>query len=248
MRRYGLIGRPLGHSFSARYFAEKFCREGIAGCSYALYELPSIEALPALLAAQPELLGFNVTIPYKRAVIDYLDDVSEEAARIGAVNCVRRDGGRLTGYNTDIEGIRLSLEKLLEGCRPERALVLGTGGASQAVQYALAEAGIPFAVVSREPKRGDLCYGDLAPQVVAAHRLIVNATPVGCYPHVAQVPQLPYEALTPEHRLFDLVYNPERTQFLARAQQRGARTLNGRPMLVAQAEASWRIWNGATSA
>lgn len=246
MRRYGLIGRPLGHSFSAGYFAGKFRREGIAGCDYALYELPSIEALPALLAAQPELRGFNVTIPYKRQIFDYLDEVSEEAARIGAVNCVRCDGGRLTGFNTDIEGIRLSLEMLLGADLPEAALVLGSGGASQAVQYALAEAGIPCAVVSRDAQRGDLGYGDLTPQVVAAHRLIVNATPVGTFPRVDEAPALPYGALTPAHYLFDLIYNPAQTQFLLRGAQQGAHTLNGQPMLEAQAEASWRIWNDAT--
>ena len=243
MRLYGLIGRPLGHSFSARYFAEKFRREGVAECDYALYELPSIEALPELLAAQPELLGFNVTIPYKQQVFDYLDDVSEEAVRIGAVNCVRRDGGRLTGFNTDIEGIRLSLRMLLGTDVPQAALVLGTGGASQAVQYALAEADVPYAVVSRDPVRGNLCYDDLTPEIVAEHRLIVNATPVGTFPHIDEAPLLPYEALTPAHYLFDLVYNPERTQFLLRGERQGAHTLDGRSMLEAQAEASWRIWN-----
>lgn len=244
MKRYGLIGRPLGHSFSAGYFAAKFRREGITGCDYALYELPSIEALPELLGAQPELQGFNVTIPYKQRIFDYLDDVSEEAARIGAVNCVRRDGGRLTGFNTDIEGIRLSLRLLLGDDLPEAALVLGTGGASQAVQYALAEAGIPYAVVSRDPARGNFLYDDLRPEIVAGHRLIVNATPVGTFPHVDEAPLLPYEALTAAHYLFDLVYNPERTQFLLRGERQGAHTLNGLPMLEAQAEASWRIWNG----
>lgn len=156
MKRYGLIGRPLGHSFSAGYFAAKFRREGITGCDYALYELPSIEALPELLGAQPELQGFNVTIPYKQRIFDYLDDVSEEATRIGAVNCVRRDGGRLTGFNTDIEGIRLSL-RLLLGERSSRS---GAGAGHRrsfaAVQYALAEAGIPYAVVSRDPASGEL--------------------------------------------------------------------------------------------
>ncbi len=245
MRRYGLIGRPLGHSFSAGYFTEKFRREGIVGCDYALYELPSIGALPDLLAAQPELRGFNVTIPYKQRIFDYLDDVSEEAARIGAVNCVRRDGGRLTGFNTDIEGIRASLELLLCGDLPQAALVLGTGGASQAVQYALAEAGIPYAVVSRDLARGNLRYDDLTPEIVIGHRLIVNATPVGTFPRTDEAPALPYEALTPAHCLFDLVYNPAQTQFLLRGTRQGARTLNGFPMLVAQAEASWRIWNEA---
>ncbi len=245
MKQYGLIGRPLGHSFSAAYFAAKFRREGITGCDYALYELPSIEALPELLAAQPELSGFNVTIPYKRQIFDYLDDVSEEAVRIGAVNCVRRDGAHLKGFNTDIEGIRLSLRMLLDGDLPEAALVLGTGGASQAVQYALAEAGIPYAVVSRDPVRGNFRYDDLTPEIVAEYRLIVNATPVGTFPHVDEAPALPYEALTAAHYLFDLVYNPERTQFLLRGGRQGAHTLNGLSMLEAQAEASWRIWNEA---
>ncbi len=246
MRRYGLIGRPLGHSFSARYFADKFRREGIAECDYALFELPAIEALPELLAAQPQLRGFNVTIPYKQQIFDYLDVVSQEAERIGAVNCVRRDGDRLAGYNTDIEGIRLSLGMLLGDDVPEAALVLGTGGASQAVQYALAEAGIPYAVVSRDPARGNLVYDDLTPDVVAAHRLIVNATPVGTYPRVEEAPALPYGALTSGHYLFDLVYNPARTQFLQRGERQGAHTLNGLRMLEVQAEASWRIWNEAT--
>ena len=244
MRRYGLIGRPLGHSFSARYFAEKFRREEIADCRYDLFELPEIDRLPALLEEYPDLCGFNVTIPYKRSVFDFLQDVSDEAQRIGAVNCVRRDGGRLTGYNTDIEGIRLSLSLLLQGADPGAALVLGTGGASQAVQYALTEAGIPFSIVSRDAARGNLTYADLTPDMLKEYRLIVNATPVGTFPHAEQAPELPYEALGGTHYLFDLVYNPERTLFLQRGAEHGAHTLNGLPMLEAQAEASWRIWNG----
>lgn len=243
MRRYGLIGKPLGHSFSARYFAGKFRREKITDCRYDLFELPEIDRLPALLEEYPDLCGFNVTIPYKRSVFDFLQDVSDEAQRIGAVNCVRRNGGRLTGYNTDIEGIRLSLSLLLQGADPGAALVLGTGGASQAVQYALAEAGIPFSIVSRDAARGNLTYADLTPDVMNECRLIVNATPVGTFPHVDQAPDLPYDSLTASHYLFDLVYNPERTLFLQRGAERGAHTLNGLPMLEAQAEAAWRIWN-----
>lgn len=243
MKRYGLIGRPLGHSFSARYFAEKFRREGVADCRYDLFELPEIDRLPELLATYPDLCGFNVTIPYKRSVFDFLQEVSDEAQRIGAVNCVRREGDCLKGYNTDIEGIRLSLSLLLQGADPGAALVLGTGGASQAVQYALAEAEIPYSIVSRDAARGNLTYADLTPDVLEECRLIVNATPVGTFPHVDQAPELPYDTLTASHYLFDLVYNPDRTLFLERGAARGAHTLNGRPMLEAQAEASWRIWN-----
>lgn len=244
MRRFGLIGRPLGHSASAAYFAEKFRREGIDDCAYALYELPEIEVLPRLLREVPELAGFNVTIPYKREVVRFLDDLSFDARMIGAVNCVRREpDGRLTGHNTDIVGLRASLDELLEDSVPEQALVLGTGGASQAVQYALAERNIPFALVSRDPVRGNYTYDDLPCEVVEQSTLIVNATPVGTYPAVDCAPRIPYAYVTPAHRLLDLVYNPPLTQFLDYGRQRGARILNGERMFRAQAEAAWRIWN-----
>ena len=184
MKRYGLIGYPLGHSFSARYFADKFAREGIADCRYDLYELKTIEELPALLEAQPELRGFNVTIPYKQQIIPYLDDLSPETRMIGAVNCVRCEGRRLTGYNTDVTGLRASLETFLGGERPERALVLGTGGASQAVQYVLAQMEIPFDLVSRNPATGNYTYDEVSDEVIGSHRLIINASPVGMHPNV----------------------------------------------------------------
>ena len=180
MKRYGLIGYPLGHSFSARYFADKFAREGIADCRYDLYELKTIEELPALLEAQPELRGFNVTIPYKQQIIPYLDDLSPETRMIGAVNCVRCEGRRLTGYNTDVTGLRASLETFLGGERPERALVLGTGGASQAVQYVLAQMEIPFDLVSRNPATGNYTYDEVSDEVIGSHRLIINASQSGC--------------------------------------------------------------------
>lgn len=244
MRRFGLIGRPLGHSASAAYFAEKFRREGIAGCDYALYELPAIGELPRLLERMPELEGFNVTIPYKREVMRYLDDLSFDARMIGAVNCVRRGAdGRLTGHNTDIVGLRASLDELLSGDLPEQALVLGTGGASQAVQYALAERNIPYSLVSRDAAKGNYIYDNLPCEVVEQSRLIVNATPVGTYPAVDCAPRIPYAYVTPAHRLLDLVYNPPLTQFLAYGQQRGARVMNGEKMFRAQAEAAWKIWN-----
>lgn len=245
MRRFGLIGRPLVHSASAAYFTRKFSEEGISGCVYELHELPSAEALPGLLAEYPDLCGLNVTIPYKRDVIPYLDSVSSEARAIGAVNCIRRTAeGRLEGYNTDIIGLRESLSELLGLDEPEQALVLGTGGASQAVQYALAERGIPFAIVSRDAAKGNYTYDNLPVEVVEQSRLIINASPVGTYPAVDQAPRIPYAYITPRHYLFDLVYNPPLTRFLDFGQQRGAHILNGQTMFVAQAEASWRIWNG----
>lgn len=244
MRRFGLIGRPLGHSASAAYFAAKFEREGIADCVFALHELPSIDALPELLQAMPELEGFNVTIPYKRDVMRYLDELSFDARMIGAVNCVRREaGGRLVGHNTDIVGLRAALDELLGDESPGQALVLGTGGASQAVQYALTERNIPFFLVSRDAAKGHYTYDTLPCEVVEQSPLIVNATPVGTYPAVDDAPRIPYAYVTPAHRLLDLVYNPPLTQFLDYGRQRGARIMNGETMFRAQAEAAWEIWN-----
>ncbi len=243
-REYGLIGRVLGHSFSARYFSEKFLREGIEDCSYSLFEIPSIEDLPRLLTEHPDLRGFNVTIPYKQSVLRYLDDLSYEARMIGAVNTVRREGERLVGYNTDAIGLRASLSRFLDGTLPERALVLGTGGASQAVQYILSEMGIPFDLLSREAARGNYTYDNLPVEVLQAAKLIINSTPVGTYPDVEEAPRLPYAFLTPDHYLFDLVYNPPLTAFLDYGRQRGAKICNGQEMLVGQAEAAWAIWNG----
>ncbi len=245
MRRFGLIGRTLGHSFSARYFADKFQREGLADTHrYDLFELPEIECVKELIATTEGLVGFNVTIPYKQQIIPYLDSLSAEARNIGAVNCVKSEAdGRLTGYNTDIDGIRLSLDKLLGGVEIDAALVLGTGGASQAVQYVLAERNIPYSIVSRDSAKGNLTYDDLKVEVTSSHHLIINSSPVGMYPHVDQCPDIPYELLTADHYLFDLVYNPERTLFAERAATMGAHTLCGLDMLYAQAESAWRIWN-----
>lgn len=245
MRRFGLIGRTLGHSFSARYFADKFQREGLADTHrYDLFELPEIECVKDLIATTEGLVGFNVTIPYKQQIIPYLDSLSAEARNIGAVNCVKIESdGRLTGYNTDIDGIRLSLDKLLGNVEIDAALVLGTGGASQAVQYVLAERNIPYSIVSRDSAKGNLTYDDLKVEVTSSHHLIINSSPVGMYPHVDQCPDIPYELLTADHYLFDLVYNPERTLFAERAATMGAHTLCGLDMLYAQAESAWRIWN-----
>lgn len=242
MRQFGIIGRPLGHSASARHFTAKFENEGL-DCHFEQYELPSIEALPELLERVP-LEGFNVTIPYKQQVMRYLDGLSDEAAKIGAVNCVRRYAdGRMVGHNTDIIGLRVALSELLDGVTPDHALVLGTGGASQAVQYALTELGIPFDLISRDAAKGNYTYDNLPVEVVAESKLIINATPVGTWPNVEEAPRIPYAYLTSEHHLLDLVYNPPLTQFLAYGQQRGAKIMNGERMFTGQAAAGWKIWN-----
>ena len=244
MKRFGLIGRTLGHSFSARYFAEKFEREGLSKeYEYKLYELPEIACVEEFMRSTEALVGFNVTIPYKQQIIPYLDDLSAEACNIGAVNCVKIfDDGRRVGYNTDVEGIRLSLNKLLGQVEPEAALVLGTGGASQAVQYVLAERNIPYQIVSRDAAKGNLTYEDVSCEVLSRHTLIVNASPVGMFPNVDSAPQLDYSGLTPNHYLFDLVYNPTETKFMKQGAANGAHTLSGLDMLYAQAEAAWEIW------
>ena len=243
MKRFGLIGKKLGHSFSAKYFAEKFEREGLRDCDYSLYELPEIECVKEFMHT-PDLVGFNVTIPYKQQIIPYLDALDAQACEVGAVNCVKieRDGRRV-GYNTDVDGIRLSLDKLLGDEKVGSALVLGTGGASQAVQYVLRERGINYKVVSREKGKADLTFDDLTQDVIATHRLIINASPVGMYPACDNCPDIPYAMLSGSHFLFDLVYNPLTTRFMELGAEQGAATLSGIDMLYAQAESAWRIWN-----
>ena len=245
MRRFGLIGRTLGHSFSAKYFAEKFDREGLsAQCRYDLFEMPEVACVEQLIEQTEGLVGFNVTIPYKQQIIPHLNSLSDEARNIGAVNCVKLlDDGTRTGYNTDVDGIRISLDKLLGSAEVESALVLGTGGASQAVQYVLRERGIDYKVVSREKGKADLTYDDLTQDVMATHRLIINASPVGMYPACENCPDIPYAMLSGSHYLFDLVYNPLTTRFMELGAEQGAATLSGIDMLYAQAESAWRIWN-----
>lgn len=242
---YGLIGYPLGHSFSARYFADKFSRLGI-DAEYRNFEIPSIKQLPEVIASTLALRGLNVTIPYKRQVIPFLDDLDEGAREIGAVNvvCVIHDGGhtRLVGRNADVIGFTDSLRPLLRSCHTS-ALYLGTGGASDAVACGLRRLGIEAQAVSRTRREGVVSYADLTPEIVATHKLIVNCTPLGMYPKVEGFPDIPYEALTPDHLLFDLVYNPEETAFLRKGREHGAQTKNGLEMLHLQAEASWRFWN-----
>lgn len=245
-RKFGLIGYPLGHSFSRQYHNERFSRLGIDAI-YNNYELPDIALLPQLIASDSSIEGFNVTIPYKEAVIPYLDEMDDAARAIGAVNVIRivRDGGqaRLTGYNSDYTGFARSFATLAAGRRPEKALVLGTGGASKAIAAALQDMNIVVRKVSRHPAAGQLSYGDLTPAVMAAHTVIVNATPLGMYPATEACPPIPYELITPAHICYDAIYNPSETTFMKLAARQGATVSNGMQMLYGQADAAWEIWN-----
>lgn len=246
MKHLGLIGYPLSHSFSVRYFTEKFRREGITEFEYVNYPIQSVRELKPLLEEKEDLIGLNVTIPHKKEVIPLLDEIDPEAAEIGAVNTIRikRSPGNihLKGYNSDAYGFRESLIPLL-GAGHSYALVLGTGGASKAVTYVLEQLGITFQYVSRTPPEGQLHYLDLCYAVMKKHTLIVNTTPLGTYPNTSAFPNIPYDLLTPDHVLYDLVYNPPETEFLRLGRQKGARIMNGHEMLVLQAEKSWEIWN-----
>ena len=242
---YGLIGYPLEHSFSKRYFTEKFAREGIAGHAYELFPIPDIGDLPRLVTAHPNLRGLNVTIPYKEAVLSFLDELDSGARAVGAVNTIRIREGRLQGFNTDVYGFEVSLRRFLAAAAapPGSALVLGTGGASKAVRFVLDRLSIPYLVVSRDRRRADLDYAALDKTTLVAHPLIINTTPLGMAPHADTCPDLPYGALTEKHLLYDLVYNPEKTLFLAAGEKRGAATKNGLEMLFLQAEQAWALWN-----
>ena len=245
MRQFGLIGRTLSHSFSQTYFTQKFYSLGLAEHQYDLFELATIGELPGLLAAHPHLAGLNVTVPYKETVVPYLDELAPSASRVGAVNVIEcTANGRLVGHNTDYIGFRNSLRTFFpRHGEAARALVLGAGGAAKAVEVALRELKIPYWNVTRDPLGPGLTYDDITPQLLAAHPLIVNATPVGTFPDVDQCPRLPYEALTERHCLYDLVYNPTETLFMAKGKEAGAQVKNGFEMLCMQAEAAWDIWN-----
>ena len=238
---YGLIGYPLSHSFSPRYFAQKFLRERI-DARYEAFPLESIDRLEALLTVHPGLHGLSVTTPYKVAVMTMLDALSEDARAIGAVNCIAINSGKLHGYNTDWTGFRDSILPLL---RPHHraALILGSGGAALAVRYALQALAIPFHTIARDAGKGDFVYAQVPPQIIARHPLIINTTTLGT--EGEGLPSIPYDALTPRHLLYDLVYNPPTTPFLQAGSERGAAIKNGLEMLELQAEASWAIWCGA---
>lgn len=242
---YGLIGFPLGHSFSAKYFAEKFASQNI-DAEYRNFAIESIKNLPKILKNNSNLKGLNVTIPYKQQVMPFLDDIDEAAKRIGAVNviCVSRKGNqtKLTGHNADVIGFTESLRPLLKP-QHTKALVLGTGGASKAVIDGLQQLGILTQYVSRTRREGIIAYDDVTPEMLEEYKLVVNCTPLGMFPKVDDAPDIPYNSLGPEHLLYDLVYNPKETLFLQKGREQGATTKNGLEMLHLQAEASWNFWN-----
>jgi shikimate dehydrogenase len=244
VRKFGLIGYPLGHSFSKKYFSEKFVREGIQGCQFELYPIESISEFPQLMDRESSLEGLSVTIPYKEQVIPYLDALDPASAQIGAVNCIRIRAGRKTGFNTDYLGFKHSLQSWL-GTEIPNALVLGTGGASKAVQQALRDLGTSYRIVSRNQIEGQLTYEDLRdqPEWLASHPLIINTTPLGTFPQVEDLPNIPLEQLHATHRVYDLVYNPPITRLMQECIARGGTAKNGQDMLELQAEAAWSIWN-----
>lgn len=242
MDKYGIIGYPLGHSFSRTFFSEKFQREHI-DAEYVNFEVPSADALTDIVRLNPNLRGLNVTLPHKEAVIPLLDELSDEAREIGAVNVIRVRDGRLKGFNSDIIGFMDSIRPLLQPWH-KRALVLGTGGASRAIRVGLERLGLSWTYVSRTPAQGRLTYADLTPQVMQDYQVVVNCSPVGMYPRVDACPDIPYHLLTSQHLLYDLVYNPLETLFLRRGAEQGATVKNGLEMLHRQAVASWEFWNG----
>lgn len=244
MRKFGLIGFPLGHSFSKKYFTEKFAREGWSDCQFELYEFPQVTDFPALIQQEKALEGLSVTIPYKEQIISYLDGLDPACKRIGAVNCIRIQDGKKVGFNTDYLGFKQSLQSWLGGAIPP-ALVLGTGGASKAVQQALRDLEVPFLLVSRTKLEGQLTYQDLSENKawLQNHPLLINTTPLGTFPKVEGMPELPLEQLDGRHLVYDLVYNPPITRLMQECMDRGGKTKNGQDMLEFQAEAAWSIWN-----
>ena len=242
MKKYGLIGRNISYSFSKKYFENKFRAENLADCSYDIFDLESIDELRNILADK-QIRGLNVTIPYKRAVMDFLDEIDPQATEVGAVNTVKvHPDGHLSGHNSDVYGFRQALVPFLEP-HHERALILGTGGASDAVAYVLRHLGIEYYFVSRQKREGRyLTYGELTEVHVKTCPLIVNATPLGTFPHVDTCPDIPYDSLDERNLLFDLVYNPPDTLFMKKGREHGAAACCGATMLELQAEKSWEIW------
>jgi shikimate dehydrogenase len=243
MTEYGLIGRTLKHSFSKTYFEKKFAQLGLTDHAYLNFELEKIEEVKELIAKHPNLKGFNITIPYKESIIPFLDELSAEAKAIGAVNCVKIRSGKLIGYNTDVFGFASSVKPFIEP-HHNKALILGTGGASKAIAYALKNIGIEvFFASSSKQGATTFLYSQLNEHMIRAFKLIVNTTPLGMFPDVNVCPDIPYEFLTPEHLCYDAIYNPETTLFLQKAKAQGAVTIHGLSMLQLQAEKSWEIWN-----
>ena len=245
MKKYGLLGYPLGHSFSRNYFNQKFEAERI-DAEYLNFEIPEIKEIKNVIKENPELNGLNVTIPYKEQVIPYLDDLDEDAHLIGAVNVIKFSKGlfgkvKLKGYNSDIIGFKQSIEPLLKE-HHRKALILGTGGASKAVFQGLKQLGVASTFVSRKAKEYCITYEEITPKVMEQYTVIVNTTPLGMYPNVNACPDIPYDLLTSDHLLYDLLYNPDETLFMRKGKEKGAVVKNGLEMLLLQAFAAWEIW------
>ena len=245
MRQFGLIGFPLSHSFSKGYFANFFSSENILDAHYENFPIESIDLFSDLWENNPALKGLNVTIPYKKLVIPFLQHSSSVVQSIQACNCIKLHEGALYGYNTDVIGFEQSLLPYLQ-THHQKALIFGTGGAAAAVECVLQKLGIAYQLVSRTASEGCITYASLTPDVIAAHTLLINTSPLGMFPMVEEAPNLPYEAITSKHHLYDLVYNPAVTKFLEKGAAQGATTQNGLEMLHLQADASWEIWNSET--
>ena len=251
MRKFGLIGYPLSHSFSKGYFADKFQQLQITDARYDNYPIPSIDAFEKLWEQDTALIGLNVTIPYKKEVIPFLHQPSSVVTEINACNCIRKFNGTLYGYNTDVIGFQKSLQPFLKP-HHTNALILGTGGAAAAVEWVMRNLKIQYKLVSRSKSTTEksnfslVSYSELTPEIITAHTLIINTSPLGMYPNVNDAPDIPYEAISSKHHLFDLIYNPSETLFLQKGAAQGATIQNGLEMLHIQAEESWNIWNAAT--
>ena len=242
MNRFGLIGYPLGHSFSQKYFNNKFETENLKDCFFDLFPIENIASFPELLSTYNDLKGLAVTIPYKQTVINFLTNIDEAASEIGAVNCIKISSQKIIGFNTDVIGFENSIKPILQP-HHKKALILGTGGGSKAVQYVLKKMGIEFLLVSRSKNQQHIQYQDINELICADYNIIVNATPLGMAPNVDDFPEIPYHLLNEKHLLFDLIYNPNETLFLQIGKAAGASTKNGYDMLLIQAEANWKIWN-----
>lgn len=246
MRTFGLIGYPLSHSFSKKFFTEKFETENIEGCKYELFPMADAREMMDLIEGNSSLCGLNVTIPHKLNVMPFLTELDNAAAEIGAVNCIAIDRKGetpfLKGYNTDAYGFETSLQPLLES-HHQKALIFGDGGAAKAVKYVLNKLGIPFLVVVRNPAPGAILYSAITAEILDEYQLLIDTTPLGMLPNLDSFPPIPYQFLTPKHLAYDLVYNPEETAFLTKAKEKGAKIKNGLEMLYLQAERSWFIWN-----
>ena len=244
MRRFGLIGKNISYSFSRTHFAKKFKKEGIIDCQYDNFDLQDISEFPGIIENTKGLIGLNVTIPYKESVIPYLDKLNKKAKAIGAVNTIKvSKKGKLVGYNTDYYGFKKSIEPFISA-HHKKALILGTGGASKGIAYALNALNISVKFVSRNPSsKKEYSYDNLTKEIITDYSIIINCTPLGTYPNVKECPNIPYAFITSKHLLFDLIYNPTETEFLNKGKDQGATTCNGSKMLHFQAEKAWEIWN-----